>query len=155
MESQGEKYSIQHSLQGKYGSSLFNGCTLHFFLTFTLHLFQVDSICLLSIHVNSSIHTFSLIPLLCWNVHCLLMSVHHSRIQLKDHSPPITLLKRSFQFFSVSLPSCLLSPFFYFPLPSSLVLCQNQCHKSVLFLGITLSSFTYCAVGNCLKILKC
>lgn len=114
-------YSIAYKVNMDRVSSM----AVHFifFLTFTLHLFQADSICLLSIHVNSSIHTFSLIPLLCWNVYCLLMSVHHSRIQLKDHSPPITLLKRSFQFFSVSLPSCLLSPFFYFPLPSSLVLC--------------------------------
>ena len=37
---------------------------------FILHLFQDDSIYLLSIHFNSSIRIFSLIPLLCYRSGC-------------------------------------------------------------------------------------
>ena len=86
--------------------SLHNGSTLHF-IYIRLHLFQADSIWLLSIHVNSSIHDFSLIPLLHWNIHCLPLSIIQG-FSGKITIPLVPCSKDFSQPFPVSLPMCLL-----------------------------------------------
>lgn len=106
-------------------------------------------LCFLRIRINSSIQIFSLISLLCWNVHCLSMSICNSRIQLKDHFSCIMLFKRcSSPRLSRYLPA-------FSPLSFSFLFFSYCVRSSIinLFCFLSLhSSFLYFPLGNPLKI---